>query len=124
MSFIGNVHFVDGRPASKTAALVLRQCLKCSTEQNGQDVEQFLEQMSIKPEAFFRDIDGDWTARPFIGQHVFKVAQAAGYDGAENDLWISFTGNPAPYPVRKSKKSDALKLRLKAARKTTSRHAG
>jgi hypothetical protein len=103
MTFLGDMDFVEGRSASKTTTLMLRRCLGCVKEDDGKSVGKFLDGLKIKAEAFFRDIDGDWGGRPFIGQHVFKVVQAAGYEGTENDLWATVTGSFAPYPVRKVK---------------------
>lgn len=128
MTFLGNVEFVEGRTASKTTALVLQKCLD-----KGEVVNEFLEAMNIKPDAFFRDIDGDWNGRPFIGQHVFKVVQAAGYEGTEHDLWNTVTGDPAPYPVKlppaprpkktKAQPKDSANKIAKSVAKKATRHA-
>ena len=103
MTFLGSVNFVEGRTASKTTALVLQECLGCGKQDEGKAVSKFLATLKIKPDAFFADIDGDWSGRPFLGQHVFKVVQAAGYEGTEHDLWNTVTGDIAPYPVKISK---------------------
>lgn len=103
MTFLGDVEFVEGRRPSQTAAVVLGQCLGCGKKNDGKEIEKFLLGMSIKPDAFFRDIDADWSGKPFIGQHVFKVAAAAGYEGTENELWLAVTGNVAPYAIKKVK---------------------
>ena len=101
--YLGEVKFVEGRSPSETAALVLRRCLESGRQAAEAAIDAFLKRLSIKPSAFFADIDGSWTDRPFIGQHVFKVVVAAGYRGTENDLWLAFTGNIAPYRVFKCK---------------------
>ena len=103
MTFIGDVKFVDGRSPSDAAALVLRRCLRCEKQEGSERIGTFLERLSISPRAFFADIDTRWMDRPFIGQHVFKVVRAAGYEGSENDLWLAVTGNAAPYRVLKRK---------------------
>ena len=103
MAFIGNVEFKDGRAPSQTTTLVLQRCLGCDKLTGAKDIGDFLEGMAIRPEAFFHDINGDWTGRPFIGQHVFKVVQAAGYGETEHDLWFSVMGHDAPYPIKKAK---------------------
>ena len=100
MTFIGDIAFVEGRPHSKTTALVLRKCLGSEKLTGEQEVDDFLNGLSIKPAAFFKDIDADWTDKPFIGQHVFKVVEAAGYGGTEDDLWLAVTGGTAPYAVK------------------------
>ncbi len=107
MAFIGDVAFVYGRSPSKTTAIVLRRCLKAK----GDDTDSFLRAMSIKPETFFREIDDNWYRKPFIGQHVFKVAQAAGYGGTENDLWLAVTDQDAPYRVSKPKRVAASRAK-------------
>jgi len=100
MTFIGDVAFVEGRSPSKTTTVVLRKCLKCEKQAGEKEIDGFLERLSIKPEAFFKDIDADWTDKPFIGQHVFKVVEAAGYGGTEDDLWLAVIGATAPYAVK------------------------
>ena len=102
MTFLGNVDCVEDRAASKTTTLVLQKCLGGKGD-GRRAINKFLEAMRIKPDAFFHDIDGDWLRQPFIGQHVFKVVQAAGYEGTEHDLWNTVTGDQAPYPVKMSK---------------------
>ena len=113
MTFI--VDFVEGRSPSKTTTAVLRKCLGCINQAGQEQIDGFLERLSIKPEAFFTDIDADWLAKPFIGQHVFKVVQAAGYVGTEDDLWVAVTGSMAPYAVKgrliRQKKSVVTKLK-------------
>lgn len=109
MAFLGSVEFVEGRSASKTTTLVLQRCLRCGKQDEGKAVDEFLKRMKINPDAFFRDIDGDWHGRPFIGEHVFKVVRAAGYEGTEHELWIAVTGDRAPYPVKKPKAADIRK---------------
>jgi hypothetical protein len=115
MTFIGDVEFVEGRSHSKTTTVVLRKCLRCENQAGEKKIDGFLEGLSIKPIAFFEDIDADWLARPFIGQHVFKVVQAAGYLGTEDDLWLAVTGSMAPYAVKgrgvQQKKSAVTKLK-------------
>jgi hypothetical protein len=115
MTFIGEVDFVEGRSHSKTTTAVLRKCLGCAKQAGEKQIDGFLERLSIKPDAFFEDIDADWLARPFIGQHVFKVVQAAGYVGTEDDLWLAVTGSMAPYAVKgrgaQQKKSVVTKLK-------------
>jgi hypothetical protein len=118
MAFLGNVAFSEKRSPSQTAALVMQRCFKGRKQGGEVTVEKFLESLSIKPEAFFRDIDADWLQRPFIGQHVFKVVQAAGYAGTENDLWESVTGSDAPYPIRPPLKSSARKAGAAATART------
>ena len=103
MTFLGDVKFVEDRAPSETTALVLRRCLDCGQQAAGAAIATFLEQRSIKPSAFFADIDGSWTDKPFIGQHVFKVVTAAGYGGTENDLWLAVTDQTAPYKIAKPK---------------------
>ena len=99
MTFLGNLDFNEGRNPCQTTTIVLQRCL----DGEGKDIETFLKGLSIDPQAFFTDINADWLRRPFIGQHVFKVLQAAGYKGTENDIWESVTGSTAPYAVRKPK---------------------
>jgi hypothetical protein len=108
MAFLGNLAFVEGRPVGKTTRLVLQLCLGCGTRDEGKAIGVFLKGLRIQPDAFFKDIQDDWNSKPFIGEHVFKVIQSAGYEGTEHDLWDSATGNPAPYPVKISK-ADRLK---------------
>ena len=103
MAFIGDVEFVSGRSPSKTIAIVLRRCLKAT----GDETDGFLRAMSIKPEALFREIDDDWSRKPFLGQHVFKVVQAAGYGGTENNLWLAITDQTAPYRTTKAQQAQA-----------------
>ena len=100
MTFIGDVEFMEGRSPSKTTTLVLQQCLKCRQQAGGKEVDGLFERLSIQPAAFFKEIDADWIGKPFIGQHVFKVVQAAGYGGTEDDLWLAVTGGAAPYVVK------------------------
>jgi len=114
MAFLGNVAFSAKRSPSQTVAIVMQRCFRRRKPGSETTVEKFLESLSIKPEAFFRDIDADWLWRPFIGQHVFKVVQAAGYAGTENDLWESVTGSGAPYPIRQPLKSSTAKARVAA----------
>ena len=115
MTFIGDVELVPGRSPCKTTTVVLRKCLRCRKEAAEKEIDGFLERLSIKPAAFFREIDADWIGRPFIGQHVFKVVQAAGYGGTEDDLWLAVTGATAPYAVKgrggQQKKSTVTKLK-------------
>ena len=119
MAFIGNVEFVEGRPASKTTTLVLKRCLHCGKD-DGKVINEFLETLNIVPDAFFRDIDGDWDGRPFIGGHVFNIVQKAGYEGTEHDLWESVTGNLAPYPVKNAKKPAPKKTKIQLESKKIS----
>ena len=126
MAFLGNLDFVEGRSTSKTTMLVLQLCLGCGKKDEGKAVGIFLQGMRITPDAFFKDIQDDWSSKPFLGEHVFKVAQAAGYEGNENDLWDSVTGNPAPYPVKISKadrlkKATAALVDAKAKKRTPQR---
>jgi len=107
MAFLGNVNFVEGRAPSKTAALVLQECLG-----SVKVIETFLKSLQIKPDAFFNDIDGDWQDKHYIGQHVFKVVKAAGYAGTEHDLWTAVTGDPAPYPVKLPKVAPPSRAKL------------
>jgi hypothetical protein len=100
MTFIGDVELVEGRSPSKTTTVILRKCLGCKTQAGEKEIDGFLESLSIKPEAFFKDIDADWIGKPFIGQHVFKVVQAAGYGGTEDDLWFAVIGSRAPYAIK------------------------
>ena len=115
MTFIGDVAFVEGRSLSKTTTLVLRKCLGCEKQDGEKGIDGFLKGLSIKPEAFFKDIDADWIGRPFIGQHVFKVVQAAGYRGTEDDLWLAVIGATAPYAIKErggpQKESAVTKLK-------------
>jgi len=114
MTFIGDLDFKDGRTPSQTTTLVLGRCL----EAMGKDIDTFLQGMSINPLAFFSDINTDWLRRPFIGQHVFKVLQAAGYKGTENDIWYSVTGSTAPYAVKRPK----AEPKKRTPRKTAGTH--
>jgi hypothetical protein len=100
MTFIGDVEFMEGRSPSKTTTMVLQQCLGCRKLAGETVVDGLFERLSIKPDAFFREIDADWIGKPFIGQHVFKVVQAAGYGGTEDDLWLAVTGGAAPYVIK------------------------
>jgi hypothetical protein len=97
---IGDVEFVEGRSPRETTTAVLQNCLGSEKKAGQKQIDGFLKQLSIKPDAFFNDIDTDWLGRPFIGQHVFKVAQSAGYLGSEDDLWLAVTGSTAPYAVK------------------------
>ena len=99
----GDLDFKEGRSPSQTTTLLLQRCLGCAQGDEGKGIGKFFAGVLIKAEAFFRDIEGDWAARPFIGQHAFKILQMAGYMGTEHDLWNSVTGNTAPYPVKKPK---------------------
>ena len=78
----------------------MRKCLGCEKQDGAKEIDGFLKGLSIKPEAFFKDIDANWTDKPFIGQHVFKVVHAAGYRGTEDDLWLAVTGGTAPYATK------------------------
>lgn len=100
MTFIGEIEFKDGRSPGTTTASILRRCIGGEKQAAQEQVDDFLERLAIKPIAFFRDIDTDWHARPFIGQHVFKIARSAGYLGTEDDLWLSVTGGLAPYAFK------------------------
>ena len=100
MTFIGDVEFMEGRSPSKTTTVVLRKCLGCRKQAGEKEIDGLLERLSITPGAFFKEIDADWIGRPFIGQHVFKVVQAAGYRGTEDDLWVAVTGGTAPYAIK------------------------
>ena len=117
MTMLGHVDFKEGRSASQTTALVLQRCLGTGKDDGTKAVNKFLEGIKIKPIAFFSDIDGDWQGRPFIGQHVFKVVQAAGYEGTEHDLWNTVTGDPAPYAVKSPKTDRIKKAKAVAARR-------
>lgn len=121
MAFLGNVEFVEGRSASKTTAMVLQKCLGCSKQDEVKAIGDFLEGLKIRPDAFFRDIDGDWDGRPFIGAHVYKIVLAAGYEGTEHDLWQSVTGDPAPYAVKVPKAARPKKV--KAPKETAAQKA-
>lgn len=101
MTFIGDVEFVDGRSPSETTTVILLKCLRRKNNTGEKDLDRFFERLSIKPGAFFNEINTDWVAKPFIGQHVFKVVQAAGYEGTEADLWIAITGTTAPYGIKR-----------------------
>lgn len=103
MKFAGDLDFDEGRTPSQTTTILLQRCLGCSKGDQTKGIGEFLEGMLIKPSAFFKDINGDWIVRPFLGQHAFKVLQAAGYEGTEHDLWYSVTGRTAPYKVTKPK---------------------
>jgi hypothetical protein len=116
MTFIGDVALVQGRSPSETTTVVLRKCLGCDKQAAEREIDGFLESLSIKPAAFFKDIDADWIQRPFIGQHVFKVVQAAGYGGTEDDLWFAVVGARAPYAIKgrggqQKKKAAVTKLK-------------
>lgn len=100
MTFLGDLDYVEGRSVEKTTTMVLERCLCCGSKDQGKTINEFLKNMRIQPDAFFRDIMGDWAGRPFLGGHVFKVVQAAGYEGTEHDLWTTVMGYPAPYPVK------------------------
>jgi hypothetical protein len=108
MAFLGHLDFKDERNPSQTTALVLQRCL----EGTGKDIETFLKGLLIDPSTFFSEINADWHRRPFIGQHVFRVLQVAGYKGTEHDIWELVTGTMAPYPIKRAK-ADA---RRRAAR--------
>jgi len=103
MASTGDLEFKEGRLPSQTTTILLQRCLGCTKGDEAKGIGKFLEGLRIKPSAFFTDIDGDWAARPFIGQHVFKVLQTAGYLGTEHELWNSVTGSTAPYAVKKLK---------------------
>ena len=103
MRFTGDLDFKAGRSPSQTTTILLQRCLGCIRGDESKGIGEFLEGLFIKPIAFFTDINGDWAGRPFIGQHVFKVLQAAGYAGTEHDLWYTVTGSTAPYAVKKAK---------------------
>lgn len=103
MKFTGDLDFKEGRSHSQTTTILLHRCLGCAKGDETKGIGEFLGKLSIKPEMFFTDIDGDWVGRPFLGQHVFKVLQAAGYKGTEHDLWYTVTGRTAPYAVKKPK---------------------
>ena len=112
MAFTGDVEFLEGRSPSKTTTMVLRRCLACGQETADAAIEAFLEEHAIRPAAFFADIDGSWADKPYIGQHVFKTVQAAGYGGTENDLWLAVTDHAAPYrttPPKRAGKGKAKK---------------
>jgi hypothetical protein len=111
MAFTGEVEFVDGRAPSKTAAMVLRRCLGCGQEAAEAAIEAFLRKLSIKPSAFFADIDDSWADKPYLGQHVYKTVLAAGYGGTENDLWLAVTDHAAPYRTTKPKRETARKAK-------------
>jgi hypothetical protein len=102
MRFTGDLDYRETRSPGQTTTILLQRCLGCPKGEEAGGIGKFLEGLSIKPAAFFSDIDGDWAGRPFLGQHAFKVLQAAGYQGTEHDLWYSVTGRTAPYKVRKS----------------------
>jgi hypothetical protein len=103
MTFAGDLDFKQGRSPSQTTTILLERCLGCARGNETKGIGEFLEGLLIKPSAFFKDISGDWVMRPFLGRHVFKVLQAAGYEGTEHDLWYSVTGRTAPYKVTKPK---------------------
>ena len=112
MAFTGDVEFLEGRSPSKTTTMVLRRCLACGQETADAAIEAFLEEHAIRPAAFFTDIDDSWADKPYIGQHVFKTVQAAGYGGTENDLWLAVTDHAAPYrttPPKRAGKGKAKK---------------
>ena len=115
MKFAGDLDFKEGRSPSQTTTILLQRCLGCARGVETKGIGDFLEGLLIKPAAFFADINGDWVGRPFLGQHVFKVLQAAGYEGTEHDLWYSVTGRTAPYKVTKLK----AEPKTRAARKAT-----
>jgi len=115
MRFTGDLDFKEGRSPSQTTTILLQRCLGCARGDETKSMEEFLKGLFIKPVAFFTDINGDWVGRPFLGQHVFKVLQAAGYKGTEHDLWYSVTGRTAPYAVKKLKSEPKRHV----ARKTT-----
>ena len=120
MTLISDLEFMEGRSPRETTTVVLQKCLGCERKAGQKQIDIFLERLSIKPEAFFNDIDTDWIGRPFIGQHVFKVAQSAGYLGSEDDLWLAVTGSTAPYAVkgRGVPPKKVLVTKLKAAVKS------
>jgi len=95
MRFVGDLDYKEGRSPGQTTAVVLQRCLQAL----GKDTAEFLEALSIQPGAFFVSINTDWARRPFVGRHVFRVLQAAGYEGTEHDIWYSVTGCTAPYRV-------------------------
>jgi hypothetical protein len=101
MGFLGEMEFKDGRPPSQTTSLILQRCLGCKRQDPGKELEEFFKSLSITQKAFAKDIDADWESQPFVGQHAFKIAQAAGYEGSENEFWLSTTGRDAPYPIKK-----------------------
>ena len=118
MTFIGDVEFMEGRSPSKTTTVVLRKCLGCRKQAGEKEIDGLLERLSITPGAFFKEIDADWIGRPFIGQHVFKVVQAAGYAGTEDDLWLAVTGASAPYAIkaREGQQKKPVVTKLKTVR--------
>jgi hypothetical protein len=119
MGFLGEVDFKDGRSPSQTTTLILQRCLGCARQDPGNELEGFFKSLAITQKAFAKDIDADWDLQPFVGQHAFKIAQAAGYEGSENDFWLSTTGRDAPYPIKKIKlPPPPKKPRLKKLKKT------
>jgi hypothetical protein len=116
MRFIGDLDFRAGRSPSQTTTILLQRCLGCAKGDEATGVERFLERLLITPLAFFMEINGDWAGRPFLGKHVFKVLQAAGYQGTEHDLWYSVTGRTAPYMV-KGLKTEQKRRAVRNARK-------
>ena len=115
MRFTGDLDFKAGRSPSQTTTILLQRCLGYDRGDETEGIGEFLEGLRIKPVAFFTDINGDWVGRPFIGQHVFKVLQAAGYKGTEHDLWYSVTGRTAPYVVKKLKPEPKRHIARKTA---------
>jgi hypothetical protein len=109
MTLLGSLDFVEGRSVGKTTIMVLQRCLHCGSGEGREAIDVFLKGLKIQPDAFFRDIEGDWSGRPFIGGHAFKIVQAAGYEGTEHDFWTTVTGYPAPYPVKMPKVAPAKK---------------
>jgi hypothetical protein len=116
MRFTGDLDFDEGRSPGRTTTILLQRCLGCDKGDETKGIAEFLEGMLIKPSAFFRDIDADWVVRPFLGQHAFKVLQAAGYEGTEHDLWYTVTGRTAPYKVLKAKPEPKKRAAPKAAK--------
>lgn len=114
MTFPGDRDLHEGRSPSQTTTLLLRQCLGLSWKSQGKEIDDFFEGMAIKQTDFARDIDVDWAAQPFVGQHAFKILQAAGYEGTPNDLWQAVTGQDAPYHIQKPAKKPAPKKRKTA----------
>ena len=115
MAFPGDMDFKEGRSPSQTTTLILQQCLGSSRKSEGKELDDFFKGLAISQGAFARDIDADWVNQPFIGQHAFKIIQAAGYQGTENDLWLAVTGRDAPYHINKPTKKPATRKRKTVA---------
>jgi hypothetical protein len=115
MAFPGDLDFKEGRSPSQTMTLILQRCLGSSRKSEGNELDDFFAGLAISLRAFAKDIDTDWVTKPFVGQHAFKIGQAAGYQGTENDLWLAVIGRDAPYHIKRPAKKPATMKRKTVA---------